>query len=91
MQSNEGATAIMNAVQSDNLENLELLVKYGANVNHQDKRGFTSLHRAAEMGKNNLVLRLLEIGADKEISAEGHTALSLATAMKHEEIIKILT
>lgn len=86
----EGATPIMNEVQAENMVQLQILLEAGADVNAQDGRGFTALHRAAEMGKKDFVMYLLDKGADKTIEAQGYTALSLAEAMKHEEIIKLL-
>lgn len=86
----EGATPIMNEVQSENMIHLQILIDAGADINAQDVRGFTALHRAAEMGKMDFVKYLLAKGADKMIEAQGYTALSLAEAMKHEEIIKLL-
>lgn len=92
--STEGATPIMNAVQSDKLEHLMLLINSGADVNATDLRGFTALHRAAEMGKVEITEILLAHGADKQISAQGYTALSLAETNKDKEeyqkIINIL-
>ncbi len=88
--STEGATPIMSAVQSNKLAHLNLLISYKGNVNAQDYRGFTALHRAAEMGHIEITKALLEQGADKNIASEGHTALSLAEARNNVEIIKIL-
>ncbi|MBF7090838.1 ankyrin repeat domain-containing protein [Flavobacterium sp. ALJ2] len=89
-RTNEGATPIMNAVQSNKIEKLNLLIKSGGLINLQDNRGFTALHRACEMGNIAIVKILLENGADKSISAEGHTALSLAIMTKQNEIIELL-
>jgi len=89
-KSTEGATPLMNAVQSDKLEHLNILIEHKANLNAKDNRGFTALHRASEMGRSEMVRILLENGADKNAEAEGHTPLSLAIAMKNEEIIKLL-
>lgn len=86
----EGATPLMNAVQSDKLEHLNILIEHKADLNAKDNRGFTALHRASEMGRSEMVRILLENGADKNVEAEGHTPLSLAIAMKNEEIIKVL-
>ncbi|SEW46138.1 Ankyrin repeat-containing protein [Chitinophaga sp. YR573] len=88
--STEGATPMMNAVQSNKMEQLLLLLKWKANVNARDYRGFTSLHRAAEMGHEDIVKVLLENGADKTIVAEGHTALSLAEMGENKNIIQLL-
>lgn len=86
----EGATPIMNAVQSNKIEKLNLLLKSGSLINLQDNRGFTALHRACEMGHIDVVKILLENGADKSISAEGHTALSLAIMTKQNRIVELL-
>lgn len=90
VRSREGATPIMNAVQSENIEQLKILLEAGADINAQDNRGFTSLHRAAEMGKSEIVKYLLQHGADRNIVAQGYTALALAEVVKNEEIINIL-
>ncbi|SDF52808.1 ankyrin repeat domain-containing protein [Cellulophaga baltica] len=89
-RSTEGATPIMNAVQSDKIEHLNILIKNQADLNAKDDRGFTALHRASEMGRKEMVRILLENGANKNVEAENHTPLSLAIAMKNEEIIKLL-
>ena len=67
-----------------------MLISNKADVNKQDNRGFTALHRAAEMGHIEIVKELLQNGAKKEIEAEGHTALSLAKARNNKEIIEML-
>lgn len=90
IESVEGATPIMNAVQSNKMEHLKLLIANKADINKQDKRGFTALHRASEMGHIEIVKELLQNGAKKETEAEGHTALSLATARNNKEIIEML-
>ena len=86
----EGATPLMNAVQSNEAERVQILLDNKANVNAQDYRGFTALHRAAEMGHEKLVGILLDHGADKNIVAEGHTALSLAKMREEMAIVSML-
>jgi len=90
VKSLEGATPIMNAVQSNKVEHLTKLLEYKAEVNEKDNRGFTALHRAAEMGHAHIVKELLNQGATKGIVAEGHTPISLAMARGNDEIIKML-
>ena len=55
-----------------------------------DQRGFTSLHRAAEMGQTDLVALLLEHGAEPSPLAEGQTPLSLAQGRNEREVIALL-
>jgi Ankyrin repeats (many copies) len=86
----QGATPIMNAVQSNKIDKLQLLVESGGLVNLKDNRGFTALHRAAEMGHIEIVKYLLDKEADRAIEAENNTALSLAQARGHSEIIALL-
>lgn len=86
----EGATPIMNAVQSNKMDKVKLLLDYGALINVQDHRGFTALHRAAERGHIDIVKFLLQNGADKSISGQGHTALSLAILTQQNEIGQLL-
>lgn len=88
----EGATPIMNAVQSNMIDKVNLLLQSGATGNHRDNRGFTALHRAAEMGHIDIVKVLLAHGADRSIEAEGgHTALSLAQTQNNAAIIELLS
>lgn len=86
----EGETALMRAVQLNKLEHLKLLLHYNARINATNKKGFTALHQAAEMGHFKIVQYLLNKGADHTILAQEHTALSLATMSKHKKIIKLL-
>jgi ankyrin repeat protein len=57
------------------------LVKYGASVNHSDKRGKTALIRAALGGDGTTVDHLLKAGADvNQADTNGWTALICAAA-----------
>ncbi|MCW3161103.1 ankyrin repeat domain-containing protein [Chryseobacterium oryctis] len=90
VRSYQGATPIMNAVQANKKEHLALLLKSGAFVNAKDNRGYTALHRAAEINHLEIVKILLDNRADKNIEAEGNTALSLAITRNNKEIIELL-
>jgi ankyrin repeat protein len=89
-RSAEGATPLMNSVQSNKIAHLNLLISAGADVNAGDDRGFTALHRAAEMGHVQMVKILLKNGADSDVEAGGHTALSLAEMRERNEIVELL-
>lgn len=90
VRSAEGATPIMNAVQSQHYEHFDILIKFGADVNAKDDRGFTAMHRAAEMGHQEMLEKLLNANAERNPVAEGHTPLSLAKMRKNEAIIHLL-
>ena len=90
VRSAEGATPLMNAVQSRNAWQVALLLDRGADPNAADERGFTALHRAAEMGQLNLVRLLLRRGAKAHPKAEGQTPLSLAEGRREMLIVELL-
>jgi ankyrin repeat protein len=80
----------MNAAQARSAEKLAFFLERGADVNAADARGFTTLHRAAEMGEAQIVRMLLENGASPDADAQGHTARSLAQARGESEIVLML-
>ena len=90
VRSVQGATPLMNAIQTGTARQVAFLLNHGADPNAADARGFTSLHRAAEMGKMELVKMLLAHGAAREVEAQGHTPLSFAKARNHEDIVSLL-
>src|SRR5262249_47213351 len=49
VRSVEGATPLMNAVQARSIDKVAWLLDHDADPNAADGRGFTALHRAAEM------------------------------------------
>lgn len=51
-------------IESWHARNVDLLIKAGANVNHQDSRGQSPLLRAARTGGYESVVLLLQAGAD---------------------------
>ena len=59
-------------------------------MNARDARGFTALHRAAELGHVDVCQALLDRGAALAVEAEGHTARTLALAGKHDGILALL-
>ena len=80
----------MTAVQSKDIDLIKYILNKGANVNAQDNKGFTSLHRSAEIGFTEITKIFLDNGADKDISAQGFTALDLAKKRNQTEIIALL-
>jgi ankyrin repeat protein len=69
-----GTTPLFSALESGRVENVDLLIKAGADLNHQDNRGNCPLYYTAMYVRDfALVLRLLAAGADYRIANnDGH-------------------
>jgi ankyrin repeat protein len=80
----------MNAVQGKSEAKVRFLLDRGADVNAVDHRGFTALHRAAEMGQAAVVRLLLERVARPDPEAQGQTPRSLAAARAETAIVEVL-
>jgi hypothetical protein len=64
-----GTTPLFSALESGRVENLDLLIKAGADLNHQDNRGNCPLYYTAMYVRDfAMVLRLLAAGADYRIA-----------------------
>jgi ankyrin repeat protein len=73
------------------LDEVEALLKAGANVNEPGDVGYTPLHEAVEQGHIEVVKRLLQAGASMEARNEfGDTARDIANRRGPEEIVRIL-
>ena len=81
----------MNAVQGRSVANATLLLDHGADPNARDHKGFTALHRAAEMGELQIVKLLLDRGAFPDLDAGGHTPLSLAQGRAQTAVVELLS
>ena len=69
----------------------EMLIKYGANINAQDKKGFSPLHLAAHSQRVLVVQMLLMHGADQRLrNHAGKTALEIAIGKRDREIVELL-
>ena len=76
-----GQTPLMNAVLLGRTDVVDILIGFGANVNLQDKIGYTVLHRCCKYQSNNrdILRRLLEANADPMcINYWGDTPVHLA-------------
>ena len=89
-----GFTALHLAVQhkQNSLELTHCLMKHQANVNTQDgKSGRTALYHAAELGKLELVEKLLRNRASINCqNFSGSTPLLAASACQHHEVVSLL-
>lgn len=60
-------TPLFYAVYKEHASNVALLIEAGAKLDHQDEKGYTPLHHASEGAAYDIVLMLLEAGADPGI------------------------
>lgn len=73
-------------------KSMEFMIKFGADVNAQDKHGVTPLMAAAAIGSKDIVCLLLKNGADKTLKAKnGWTAFVYALANNNNEIARLLS
>ena len=76
---------IHTAIISDNLEELENLLKLGENPDILDKSGETPLYLSVDIENYDAMIILLEFGADSNIQkSDGNTPLHLATEKKRD-------
>ena len=59
-----GATPLFDALRAGSEQNIDLLLRAGANVSAADRNRTTPLHQAALVNNTAAVLKLLEAGAD---------------------------
>jgi ankyrin repeat protein len=91
---NMGTQPLVQAVITQNTEQIKLLLSAGADVNIKLKYGpgnVTPLHIAAFRGYENVTEILLANGADINVSDKrGITSLTVAKRQKHTEVANIL-
>ncbi len=65
----------------------EALLQSGVNPNQRDARGFSALHLAANLGRENSIKQLLVFGADITArTADGQSALGIALAAGQHDL-----
>ncbi|TKR68576.1 hypothetical protein L596_024540 [Steinernema carpocapsae] len=83
--------ALRSAACNNHINILDMLVKYGINVDECGPGGRTALRAAAWSGHPAIVKRLLHEKADvNKCDVEGRSALMAAAFMDHADIVKIL-
>src|SRR5580765_2012935 len=83
----DGSTALHWAVESDDIELLEMLLQAGADVKAKDRFGFSPLYFAISNNNLEMVRRLLKGGADaNETDTAGDTLLMLAAREGNADI-----
>jgi ankyrin repeat protein len=85
-----GETALMFAARVGDLESAKLLIAAGANVNDADAWGVSATTLAEHSGFSNLVLFLLDKGADPNAASNGFTALHEAIMRRDEKVVAAL-
>ena len=85
-----GETGLMFAARVGDLECAKLLLGAGANVNDADAWGITAVTLAAHSGFTDLVLYLLDKGADPNKSDNGFAALHEGIMRRDEKMIAAL-
>ena len=83
-------TALMFAARVGDLDSAKLLVAAGANVNDADAWGVSATTLAAHSGFTDLVLFLLDKGADPNAAPNGFTALHEAIMRRDEKMVASL-
>jgi ankyrin repeat protein len=87
----DGATALHWAVQRDDAEMTEILLRAGANAKVKNRIGISPLYMAALYGNPAIIEQLVKAGADvQEKGGSGETTLMLAARNGNPQAIKIL-
>jgi len=92
MNNSSNITAsLSNAVRKGNESNVRTLLDKGANINKQNRSGWTPLITAVFNKVNSIVEILLTKGADVNLQNNlGQTALMMAVFIKDESIVRLL-
>src|SRR5207247_1788418 len=87
----DGATALHWAVDRDDLETADLLIRDGAKANVANREGTTPLAMACLYGNAPMIEKLLKAGADaKERNRNSETTLMFAARNGNPDAIKLL-
>ena len=91
MKDPDGTTALHWAVQKDDVNLVDQLIKAGANVNAKNDYGSTPMSEAALNGNVAILEKLLKAGADVESpNADGQTALMVVARTSNVAAAKLL-
>jgi ankyrin repeat protein len=89
----DARTPLVHAALSGNFDALSWLIQEGANINHQDRNGWSALHFAVQEKHADAIRCLLENGAAVDIKdIHGNTPLSRAAydARSDYELVRLL-
>ena len=88
----DGTTALHWAVEHDDLELVDLLLRAGARVTVRTREGVTPLQLAAINGSARVIDRLIKAGADPKapLSGNSDTALMMASRTGRTDALRVL-
>jgi uncharacterized protein len=88
----DGTTALHWAVEHDDLEMTDLLLRAGARVTVRTREGVTPLQLASINGSARMIDRLIKAGADPKapVNATGDTALMMAARTGKTDALRVL-
>ena len=82
----EARTALLNACLYQNFDIVNWTLNNGADINYQDRIGYTALHFAAEKNSDELTRYLLDKGANPNLQ-DMHGNIPLWTAMFSSKLV----
>jgi uncharacterized protein len=88
-----GRTALINAVIDKQTSLITWLIEKGANLNHQDRNGYSALHFIAQNGEMDLARLFLEKGANPNVGdIHGNTPLwtTVFNSKNEKRIVELL-
>ncbi|MCG8063725.1 MAG: ankyrin repeat domain-containing protein, partial [Candidatus Thiodiazotropha endolucinida] len=86
-ESDNGNTALMLAARSGSVYTVDILLRYGPDLNHYNHAGNSALMLAAEQGNMEVVKRLLEVKADAHhLNLRRENAFDIARSNGHDKV-----
>ncbi|XP_065668333.1 serine/threonine-protein phosphatase 6 regulatory ankyrin repeat subunit C isoform X7 [Hydra vulgaris] len=86
-----GRSALHFAAGNNQLKLVQLLIGQGAEIDDQDKKGWTPLHYAANAGCTDIVIFLVQMGANVTIEdKKGKSPITFAAKKQHLEFLEHL-
>lgn len=84
-------TALMNAIDKNNVSLVQQLLREGADINELDAGLNAPLVMAAYKGQDQILMLLLQAGANLSLrSQDGKTPLDFARAKNRQEIVALI-
>jgi ankyrin repeat protein len=85
------STALIIATEENRVDQVEILLRKGHDINESDDCGWTPLMKAALNGNLNIIQLLLQHGANTElVDSGGYTAMLLAASNNHHHVVEAL-